>query len=52
LWVFCDIPISMNNAETTYISLTVTAFHISDPQTEFKWGDICNGLLHLCGFSV
>jgi len=42
----------MNNAKTTYISLTVTAFHISDPQAKSKWGDICNCLLHLGGFSV
>jgi len=52
LWAFCDMPISMNNAKTTYISLTVTAFHISDPHAQSKWGDICNCLLHLGGFSV
>jgi len=52
LWDFCNIRISMNNAKTTYISFTVTAFHISDPQAKSKWGDICNCLLHLHGFSV
>ena len=36
LWAFCNIHISMNNAKTTYISLTVTAFHISDPQAKSK----------------
>jgi hypothetical protein len=49
---FCDMHISINNAKTTYISLTFTAFHISDPQAKSKWGDICNCLLHLDGFSV
>jgi len=50
LWVFCNICINMNNAKTTHISLTVTAFHISDPQANSKWGDFLNVYCILMGF--
>ena len=48
----CDIRISVSNGKTTYICLTVSAFHISDPPAKSQRGDICNCFLHLGRFPV